>query len=267
MNSLSTTMRAVFRPSATPKFFKIAASQQVRNASILGSLSDNPGAYNKRIRRGRGPASGKGKTSGRGHKGQKQHGKVPAHFNGGQTTDEVVHGVRGFKNIFSVEMSPLNLDTLQKWIDAGRIDPTRPITFKELLQSRAVHGIKDGVKLLGRGAAEFKTPIEITVSRASKEAIAAIEKAGGKVTTEFFNKKGILSITHPHLFPDGHKLAGPSTRWDIEYYRDPAHRGYLSGAVLANNESPSLFFKPLIKGPAKQKKKNDKQANAANKLF
>jgi len=68
---------------------------QARYASILGALSDNPGAYNKRIRRGRGPASGKGKTSGRGHKGQNQHGKVPAHFNGGQTPDEVVNGIRG----------------------------------------------------------------------------------------------------------------------------------------------------------------------------
>lgn len=69
---------------------------QVRHASILGSLSDVREAYNKRIRRGRGPASGKGKTSGRGHKGQKQHGKVPAGFNGGQTPDEVVRGKRGF---------------------------------------------------------------------------------------------------------------------------------------------------------------------------
>lgn len=73
-------------------------SQQRRHASILGSLSDNPGAYNKRIRRGRGPASGKGKTSGRGHKGQKQHGKVPAGFNGGQTPLEVVKGRKGFLN-------------------------------------------------------------------------------------------------------------------------------------------------------------------------
>ena len=68
---------------------------QRRCASILSSLSDNPGAYHKRIRLGRGPASGKGKTSGRGHKGQKQHGKVPAGFNGGQTKNEVV---RGFPN-------------------------------------------------------------------------------------------------------------------------------------------------------------------------
>jgi large subunit ribosomal protein L15 len=69
-----------------------------RNASILSALSDNPGAYNKRIRRGRGPSSGKGKTSGRGHKGQKQHGKVPARFQGGQTPQEIVHGERGFEN-------------------------------------------------------------------------------------------------------------------------------------------------------------------------
>lgn len=67
--------------------------------SILSDLRDVSGAYNKRIRRGRGPASGKGKTSGRGHKGQKQHGKVPAGFNGGQTKDEVAAGRRGFNNM------------------------------------------------------------------------------------------------------------------------------------------------------------------------
>lgn len=78
---------------------------QQRWASILSGLSDNLGAYNKAIRRGRGPSSGKGKTSGRGHKGQKQHGKVPAGFNGGQTPDEVVHGTRGCENVYA---EPLN---------------------------------------------------------------------------------------------------------------------------------------------------------------
>lgn len=81
---------------------------QSRNAHILASLSDTPGAYNKRIRRGRGPASGKGKTSGRGHKGQKQHGKVPAGFTGGQTPEEIVHGKRGFENMY-VPWSPFHL--------------------------------------------------------------------------------------------------------------------------------------------------------------
>lgn len=84
--------------TASPLSFLL--QQQSRNAHILASLSDNPGAYNKRIRRGRGPASGKGKTSGRGHKGQGQHGKVPAGFNGGQTPDIIVHGERGFQNMY-----------------------------------------------------------------------------------------------------------------------------------------------------------------------
>ena len=69
-----------------------------RAVSILSSLSDNPSAYNKEIRRGQGPSSGKGKTSGRGHKGQKQHGKVPAGFEGGQTPLAIVKGERGFEN-------------------------------------------------------------------------------------------------------------------------------------------------------------------------
>lgn len=73
---------------------------QARNASILATLSDNVGAYSKRIRRGRGPSSGKGKTSGRGQKGQKAHGKVPARFQGGQTPQEIVHGTRGFENLY-----------------------------------------------------------------------------------------------------------------------------------------------------------------------
>lgn len=92
----------ITRPLAQPSQLAFLAPQlqPSRAASILSSLSDNPSAYNKRIRRGRGPASGKGKTSGRGHKGQKQHGKVPAHFNGGQTPDIVVHGERGFNNVY-----------------------------------------------------------------------------------------------------------------------------------------------------------------------
>jgi len=95
--TLTVCCRAV--PAApTPLVSFLLPFMQARSASILASLSDNPGAYNKRIRRGRGPSSGKGKTSGRGHKGQKQHGKVPARFQGGQTPQEIVHGKRGFEN-------------------------------------------------------------------------------------------------------------------------------------------------------------------------
>lgn len=99
--------------------------QQIRHASILSSLSDNPGAYNKRIRKGRGPASGKGKTAGRGHKGQKQHGKVPAGFNGGQTPERIVHGERGEENMYaSLFLSKrfprqLNVGILTKYFSAS----------------------------------------------------------------------------------------------------------------------------------------------------
>lgn len=97
---------------ASPLAFLLPQFQQARGAHILSSLSDNPSAYNKRIRRGRGPASGKGKTSGRGHKGQGQHGKVPAGFNGGQTPDIVVHGERGEKNMY--DFSPTTTIDLDK---------------------------------------------------------------------------------------------------------------------------------------------------------
>lgn len=100
MQRVSGALGCSFRSSSTPTSFiaSFIAPQQQRFASILSALSDTPGAYNKRIRRGRGPASGKGKTSGRGHGGQKAHGKVPAGFNGGQTPDIVVSGTRGFVN-------------------------------------------------------------------------------------------------------------------------------------------------------------------------
>ena len=100
MQLLSRAARATCQSSYQPiaPFLYPFLGQQ-RSASILGSLNDTSGSYNKRIRRGRGPASGKGKTSGRGHKGQKQHGKVPVGFNGGQTPDEVVAGSRGAENM------------------------------------------------------------------------------------------------------------------------------------------------------------------------
>lgn len=175
-------------------------------------------------------------------------------------------------------MSSLNLDTLQKWLDDGRIDPKNPITLKELLDSRAVHGIKDGVKLLGRGAESFTHPINIEVSRASASAIAAIEAAGGKVTTRYFTKDSIRRFTKPHLYADEDgvipefKLPDASSRWDLEYYRDPAHRGYLSDQVR-KGQSPSLFFKslkqPKVKGKAENKASMQKQKaeKAANRLF
>jgi large subunit ribosomal protein L15 len=292
--ALASYFRLVQKPTTLPSAFLVPFLQS-RNASILTQLSDTPGAYNKRIRRGRGPSSGKGKTSGRGHKGQKAHGKVPARFQGGQTPQEIVHGERGVQHeyvlpsnncpaklisippSFSIDMSPINLDRIQLWIDQGRLDPTKPITLKELAKSRCLHGVKDGVKLLARGKEEFKTPINILVSRASATAIEAIEAVGGKVTTRFYTKPSIRRLlkgqsvssftplamsvqgvdgetpaTKP--FTKGYRLPDPTSRKDIEYYRDPAHRGYLSHLV-EEGQSPSLFFKTPGSGSVHRKKK------------
>lgn len=184
---------------------------------------------------------------------------------------------------FSIDLAPVNLDRIQHWIDQGRIDPTRPITIRELAQSRCIHQTKEGVKLLGRGGDNIlKQPIHIVVSRASASAIAAIEAAGGSVTTRFYTKASIARImkreTHPFVSmawtdqscsealkkAEGaedlteskimkemgfrYRLPDPTKRRDIEYYRDPAHRGYLSH-LLKPMEGPSLFFR----SPAERK--------------
>ena len=97
---------SITAPSKSPLASLFAAlSIQSRSASILASLSDNKGAYNKRIRKGRGPSSGYGKTSGRGHKGQKQHGKVKPWFQGGQTPLIFSHGKKGFVNQYVLPVS------------------------------------------------------------------------------------------------------------------------------------------------------------------
>lgn len=154
-------------------------------------------------------------------------------------------------------MTPLNVNRLQAWIDAGRLNPNEPITLKELEKSRCVHGIKDGIKLLARSSEKLTTPVEIVVSRASASAIAAVEAAGGKLITRYYTKpsirrviKGdtdpiysIQSVAPPTPRPEfKYRLPDPASRKDIEYYRDPAHRGYLSH-LLQEGQGPSLFFK------------------------
>ncbi|OCK85665.1 ribosomal protein L15 [Lepidopterella palustris CBS 459.81] len=282
--------------SVSPLLAPFLLPAQQRAASILSSLSDNPGAYNKKIRRGRGPASGKGKTAGRGQKGQKAHGKVPAGFNGGQTKLEITQGPRGFVNHFAVNMSPLNIDRLQSWIDQGRLDPSKPITMKELNETRCLHGVKDGVKLLARGSEQLRTPVNLIVSRASAAAIQAVESAGGTVTTRFYSPAAIkrvlrglvdpivslqTTIASPTSSTDTaetavpqqkaypYRLPDPTSRKDIEYYRDPAHRGYLSH-LIGKGESPSLFFKVPGAQSFKRKDVDRKKASAAkaeNRIF
>jgi large subunit ribosomal protein L15 len=149
----------------------------------LNELRDNPGSRLKSKRLGRGIGSGKGKTSGKGVKGQKAREGVALNgFEGGQLPIYRRLPKRGFKNIFRKEYAPVNLGALGKAIEAGKIDAGQPITEAELKKAGLIRGGKVvGVRLLGEG--EIGRAISITVSGASASAVAAVEAAGGTVTT------------------------------------------------------------------------------------
>ena len=149
----------------------------------LNEISDNPGSRKGRMRVGRGIGSGKGKTSGRGVKGQKARTGVRLNgFEGGQLPIYRRLPKRGFKNIFRKEYAPVNLGALARAIEAGRIDGGAPITEETLVNAGLVRGGKVvGVRLLANG--EIGRAVKITVSGASAAAIAAVEAAGGSVTT------------------------------------------------------------------------------------
>ena len=145
----------------------------------LNELKNNPGATKNRIRVGRGIGSGKGKTAGRGVKGQKSRSGVAIHgFEGGQMPIYRRLPKRGFNNPFALHFAVVNLDTIQKAVDSGKLDASA-IDIESLLKSRVISKKKDGVRLLARGA--ITSAVTISVNSASKAAVEAVEKAGGKV--------------------------------------------------------------------------------------
>jgi large subunit ribosomal protein L15 len=150
----------------------------------LNELRDNPGARLKSKRLGRGIGSGKGKTSGKGVKGQKAREGVALNgFEGGQLPIYRRLPKRGFRNIFRKEYAPVNLGRLAKAIEDGKIDASQPITEAILLNAGLgrTGGKVVGVRLLARG--EIGRAVHITVSGASASALAAVQAAGGSVTT------------------------------------------------------------------------------------
>ena len=148
----------------------------------LNELAPREGSTKNRMRVGRGPGSGKGKTGGRGVKGQKARSGVAINgFEGGQMPLHMRMPKRGFNNPFAKEFAEVNLWRLEQAIAAGMLDAKKPIDAKVLVAAGVLRREKDGVRLLGKG--ELKSKIDITVYAASAAAKAAVEKAGGTVTT------------------------------------------------------------------------------------
>jgi large subunit ribosomal protein L15 len=146
----------------------------------LTDLRDNPGARKGRMRVGRGIGSGKGKTAGRGQKGQKARSGVAIKgFEGGQMPLHMRLPKRGFNNIFAKDYAEVNLGQVQKLIEAGKLDAAAVIDHEALKAAGVARGGKDGVRLLGKG--EFSSKAQFKVAGASKGALSAVEQAGGSV--------------------------------------------------------------------------------------
>ncbi len=146
----------------------------------LSDIADNAGSRKKRMRVGRGIGSGKGKTAGRGGKGQTARSGVRIKgFEGGQMPLHRRLPKRGFNNSFRIEFAEINLDRIQQAVDSKLIDVAETVNVESLVKSGVVRRAKGGVRLLGRG--ELKAKLNIEVHGASKSAIAAVEKAGGTI--------------------------------------------------------------------------------------
>lgn len=147
----------------------------------LNQIADRPGARKSRMRIGRGIGSGMGKTGGRGGKGQTARaGAAINGFEGGQMPLHRRLPKRGFRNTpFAVKLNEINVGRVQAAIDTGLIDAGATVDVHVMVKAGLMRRAKDGVKLLGQG--ELKRKIDVVVYRASKSAVAAVEKAGGSV--------------------------------------------------------------------------------------
>ncbi|KAL3688543.1 hypothetical protein R1sor_014852 [Riccia sorocarpa] len=209
----------------------------------LHGISDNKGSRQQRTRLGRGIGSGKGKTAGRGHKGQKARSgcKPRLGFEGGQTPLRLRIPKRGFTNNLGQTYQPVNLNTIADLVSTGRIDPSQLITMKTLKDAGAV-GKKtlDGMKLLGRGAEEFKLPIHIEVSRVSERAKAAIEASGGSVRRVHYNQLGLKALLDPEWFQKKGRLLPKPARPPLKVTPKVDGTGSLPAPVTLPQAAPAV---------------------------
>ena len=146
----------------------------------LNTIKELDGATRNRKRVGRGIGSGRGKTSGSGHKGQKARSGVSINgFEGGQMPIHRRLPKRGFNNIFRKNYVEVNLERIQLALDNGNLDKKKPVDAASLVAAGVISKARDGVRVLANGV--LKDKIEVHAAGASKAAVAAIEKVGGKI--------------------------------------------------------------------------------------
>ncbi|KAJ3308432.1 YmL15 [Boothiomyces sp. JEL0838] len=245
-------LRLAFRPIAKPilkPIFKPIIQTRFKTILTLNNVTLPKNAQKKRKVVGRG---GKGRTAGRGRKGYKHRSSKARPyraFTGGQSsiveqTPKIGVQNRGMLKHIRQNLRPLALDTLQHWINVGRIDASKKITMKTLVESKVCGKIKDGVVLLGRGAEFFTAKVDIECNKATENAIQAIEKNGGKVTTVYFDKNRIHSLMNAGKYHSVPEMILPPRRL-IAAYADEGRRGYL--APIAKNEEKHRILAKIIK--------------------
>ncbi|KAJ4897250.1 Ribosomal protein L18e/L15 superfamily protein [Raphanus sativus] len=208
--------RSPILTQAPPTFAgrRVPSFEGIRAYSLL-SLNDLRDNVPRKLktRKGRGIGSGKGKTAGRGHKGQKARGTMKFGFEGGQTPLRRRLPKRGFKNKFKLHFQPVGLGKIAKLINAGEIDSHELITMKTLKDVGAIgKQIEDGVRLMGRGADEIKWPLHFEVSRVTVRAKEVVEAAGGSVRRVYYNKLGLRALLRPEWFEKKERLLPKAAR-------------------------------------------------------
>ena len=177
----------------------------------LNQLADKAGARKVGKRVGRGVGSGKGKTSTRGHKGQKARSGVSIKgFEGGQMPFFRRLPKRGFYNKFGTRYEVVNLGRLQRALDEGKLDASKPVTEATLKEAGLARGRRDGVRILADG--ELKASLKLEVSGASKAAVQAVEKAGGSISVRVAPKsEGESAKKSPKKTKSGGKAKAEGT--------------------------------------------------------
>ena len=194
----------------------------------LSDIADNAGSRKKRMRVGRGIGSGKGKTAGRGGKGQTARSGVRIKgFEGGQMPLHRRLPKRGFRNTsFAVRLNETNIGNVQAAIDAGLIDTKNAVDVAAMVKAGLMRRAKGGVKLLGDG--ELKSKVDFAVYRASKSAVAAVEKVGGSV-----------KILAPAKEVDA-EPKGKNKRMALEAAKGPKPKAAKPKAEAAEGEEPKV---------------------------
>lgn len=205
------------------------------SGSFLGHLEPNDGAVTQYRRVGRGASSGLGKTSGRGHKGQKARGKVPMWFEGGQTPFFKRFPKTGFNRANRRVFHELKLGRIQDFWKNGRLAEYKAgdkLTIADMRKTGLITGsIKDGVKILSNGSELYTVPLSIEASKASDASIKKIEELGHTFNAIYHTRLSLRASCAPnHILRKTGYLplpARPTHRRDIGYYSNPDKRGYL----------------------------------------